>query len=191
MHKVDNVRYVKCKSVKTSREYIFRSDFEIMCSAVDDPKEHTLLSLAAESVLLPKIIQFQSVWADDIVMEDDDEASQLLTLTDGPIRILNLFVKMNVFIAWLKPKGNSFKTVALIPKNGWDNQIVEIKQFGDETEKEDYIKTHFGEDMDSNFVMNALYKIKPTETGVIWLRAPKGIERGTSKLIFLFDFLFS
>lgn len=180
VHKVDNVRHVKCKSVKTSREYIFKSDFEIMCSAVDDPKEHTLLSLAAEYVLLPKTVQFQSVWADDIVLEDDDEASQLLTLTGGPITILKLFVKMIFFVAWLKPKGTRCKTVGLIPKSGWDNHNLEIKQFHNETEKEDYIKTHFGEDIDSNFVMNALYKMKPTETGVIWLRAPKSLEKGNT-----------
>ncbi|XP_053394519.1 uncharacterized protein LOC123524706 isoform X2 [Mercenaria mercenaria] len=169
---VEKIRYIKCKSKKTSRTYLFREDFPINCSAAEDPDEHTFLNLAGEFILLPKNVQFENVWADDVVLKDDDEASTMLTLTGGPIKILKSFVRRNMYIAWMKPEGTR-QTVGLISSKIWNNQLVQPKVFKSESQKNEYIRQHFGESLDSNFVVSSLYMMKPIETRVVWLLAPK------------------
>lgn len=167
----DTSRYAKCKSTQTSKSYEFRDDFPINCTAIDDPMEYTLLHLAM-SVLLPKTIEFERVWADDVVLKDDEEASVMLTLTGGPIRVLNV-ARRDVYIAWLKPEGNSRKTVAVIPKESWYGQTVQIQTHSNEPEKREYIDTHFGQSLDSTFVAEGLYIMRPVEKGVVWLVEPQ------------------
>lgn len=160
-------RFIKCKSSKST--YTFKEDFPINCTAVDDPEEHTLLNLAGSFVLLPKDVQFEKVWAEEVVLKDDTEASTLLMLFGGPVKILKSFIRRNVFTVWLKCEGTSQQTVGLIPRQIWNNQQVKLKSFQNKTQKEEYIQKHFGENLDSDFALRGLYMLKPVETDVIWL----------------------
>lgn len=174
--RAETARYAKCTSTKTSNTYEFRDDCPIDCTAIDDPTEYTLLKLAT-SVLLPKNIEFESIWVEDVVLKDDEEACTMLTLTGGPMRALKV-VRRDVFIAWMKPGGKSRKTVAVIPTECWCNQTVQIQSYANESEKREYINTHFGQSLDSMFVADGLYTMRPVEGGVVWLDAPQTPNKG-------------
>lgn len=175
----DMARYAKCTSTTSTRQYEFRDDCPINCTAIDDPSEHTLHKLVT-SVLLPKNIQFQNVCTDDVVLMDNDEAREMLILTGGPMKVLQI-VKRDVLIVWIKSGRKSRKAVAVIPKESWCNQLVQIETYANESKKREYINEHFGENIDATFMSNGLYIMRPTEKGVVWLAAPQVSNKGKLK----------
>lgn len=165
-------RYIKCKSVKTSKLYYFKEDFPINCTAVEDPDDHTFLNIAGKFIPLPKTAQFQNVWADDVVIKDDDEASTMLILTGGPFKILKAFVRRTLYVVRTKTEVSDEQNVGLIPNNIWNKQLVKLKKFQSRADKQEYIIKHFGENFDSSFIISGLYTMSQLETGIIWLKAP-------------------
>lgn len=178
------LRYIKCKSVKTAKTYIFREDLPINCSAADDPDDHNFLNIAGKFILLPKNAQFQSVWADDVVIKDDEEASTMLMLTGGPVKILKVFIRRNMYIARTKNDWRGEQTVGLIPNNIWDKQLVKLMRFQSTSQKQSYILKHFGRNFDSTFIMSGLYKMNQIETEIVWLRPPLKKKEGKHRFVF-------
>lgn len=151
--------------------YLLREDIPINCIAVEDETRYTLSTIVG-SMLLPKTAVFLDVWPEFVLLKDDEQAHLLLTLLGGPMKILKV-CKINVFIVWIKTAESQTKSVSLVTKTAWTNQMVSVLSFSDNLKKNEYVKNNFGDTIDSSFVSNGLYNLRPVENGVINLLVPK------------------
>lgn len=133
-------------------------------------------------MLLPKTAIFLDVWPEFVLLKDDEQAHLLLTLLGGPVKILKV-CKINVFIVWIKTAESQTKSLAMVTKTGWTNQMVTILPFSDIQKKQEYVKNSFGDTIDSSFVRNGLYHLRPVENGVINLLVPKNESKSKQILV--------
>ncbi|XP_060581565.1 uncharacterized protein LOC132738130 isoform X2 [Ruditapes philippinarum] len=171
--------YIECQS-ETLNIYRFSEDFPLNCTCVDDPEDHTFLNITKKSILLPKKVRFLTISSTDVLTSDAKEATTLLKLIGGPIKILETDVRRKVFIAWLKRCDRNEQSVALIPSNIWKTQTIELKTFTSDLERQDYIRHNFGEHNEFSFVVNGLYTMCPKATDVVWIKAPYTYTSGNS-----------
>lgn len=179
---VKTIRHLVCKDKTEKCIKISEESTPVNITAIADTEEYTI-GQVANSMYLPKCIEFEDVSPYDIVIYDDFWANHLLVMSGGPFRV-NATVEREVVLGWcipIEPNGTvrPFRTV-LIPKNKWKNQKVKVRNFKTNTERLQFIKKHFPGRSDSEYISNKFYLMDAeTYPGIVWLQNRKPISQDT------------
>ncbi|XP_053396499.1 uncharacterized protein LOC128546041 [Mercenaria mercenaria] len=164
----ENVTYLECSAGNVS--YIFSERDRINCTEVDDTNVYHLFELV-RCKMLPKVIHFQDVAAEDIILMDNYLKSAMLICVEGPIELLG-FKDIDLIVAWVRDKeSRTYKTV-LIPGGLWNVIMVQERSLHGKEEKANYIKRKYSHCGETGFIEKCLYWMSPDNYHVTWLRSP-------------------
>ncbi|KAL4236506.1 hypothetical protein ACF0H5_004892 [Mactra antiquata] len=162
-----DVSYVVCKTNNNKTVYL-KEDCLINGKAL-----FSLSSLSERNTSMPKSVMFELVDPNDVLMHDDDEASDLLLLLGGPISVLNTTSRI-VYVAWMKmEESEKSRKLAVIPEQVWSTIVVSLCDFNDEVERKKYIKAHYGDYFGTDFIRSCLYKMLPVEDNIVFITEPR------------------
>ncbi|XP_045159055.2 uncharacterized protein LOC123524709 [Mercenaria mercenaria] len=169
----DNTTYLECSDGHVS--YSFSERDRINCTEVDDTKFYHLFELV-RCKMLPKVILFQEVDPEDIILMDNELNSAMLTSVEGPIELLG-FEDVDVIVGWVRDKeSKTYKTV-LIPSGLWNVLLVQERSLHGEEEKANFIAKKYKHCVETGFIEKCLYWMSPDKCHVTWLRSPDFYKR--------------
>lgn len=164
----DNIKYLECRDGKTS--YAFGEKDLINCTEVEDAKLYNLFELVRWK-MLPKVIMFQDVATEDIVVMDTHLNSAMSTSVHGPIELLG-FVEIDILVGWVEDAELKTYSTVLIPRGLWNIMTVQRRRVPVEEEKSNYINRKYGHCNDIDFIEKSLYLMSLNKHEVTWLRNP-------------------
>lgn len=162
-----HTEYLQCTEGPAT--YSFSENAQVNFTAIQDPATYTLTDVV-KSLHYPEVMEFQSIKDTDIVHFDDDMASAMMLVAQGPIEILGQ-VNIEVLIGWVRDQQlRTYKTI-VIPVEECNIEVDRRRLEG--AVKESFLRRKLTQCPDTSFTETSLYMIELKQRSVVWFKSPK------------------
>ena len=168
---------LECTACNQKREkHYFNRDSTVDFIATDDLKSYSLVELMYK-VLLPTVVKAaDGILPNDVIVYDDELASQTLLMTIGPLEVKGKKRK-HFMVGWLRTRATASQTATckriMIPNSLWDKEIVRVFRFDSKKSVDEFCRKKFKIKVGKTFkdYENKLYMIPPEGAGITYLRS--------------------